>query len=121
MARADGITVASIFGLAQDYGWDRQALPDDAAEDIVLEEVPIPPRPPPSPPGPPGGMAAVSRDFLRDRWGHIIRTEAWNVRWALQRLGVRLTYNEFAKQPMIEGLAGFEGELTIRAPLASVS
>jgi hypothetical protein len=110
--RADGITIASIFGLARDYGWDPQALPDDAPEDIVLQEVPTPPRPPPSPPVPPGGMAPVSRDFLRDRWGRIIRTEAHNIRWAIQRLGVRLSYNDFAKQPMIEGLAGFEGELT---------
>jgi hypothetical protein len=48
--RPDGMTIASIYAMAKEYGWDPNVMPpEDEQEGVVFEDVP-PQAPPPPPP-----------------------------------------------------------------------
>lgn len=60
----------------------------------------------------PNGPTDEDEDFTRDLKSNKTLPSQENVDLALRKLGVRLRYNEFSNQEIIEGLAGYGPQLT---------
>ncbi len=61
--------------------------------------------------------AAKGADFIRNEKKQILKHLHSNIKLAIERLKVRLRYNEFSRQPEIYGLPGFGPELTDAAAI----
>ena len=53
-----------------------------------------------------GDAGSDEADFLRDKAGHPFNNQ-WNIEVAIRKLGVRLRYDEFSGDEIVEGLAGY--------------
>lgn len=105
--RDDGVTIASLNRWLVKADRKDLLLPTEAAADVFADDIPFAPEDVFEGTEFDGGDNDDPPEFDRNDDGKIVASSQHNVRLALDALGARVSYDEFADKIRIEGLKGF--------------